>query len=70
MYYMYRCVECLVNAQHVVRLPVRVEAVPLSLSLSTNTLTLSQPPTAPPSAGMISRAEVKSGLLFATNCYK
>lgn len=48
-----RCVECLVNAQHVVRLPVHVEAVPLSLSLSTNTLTLSQPPTAPPSAGRI-----------------
>ncbi|CAI8005307.1 hypothetical protein GBAR_LOCUS4137, partial [Geodia barretti] len=39
-----RCVECLVNTRHVVRLPVRVETVPLSLSLSTNTLTLSQPP--------------------------
>ena len=46
-----RCVECCVNGHHINRLPVRVEAVPLSLTLSTHTLTLTQPRMATPMAG-------------------
>ena len=45
------CVECWVNGRHTIRLPVHAEAVPLSLTLSTHTLTLTQPHLATPTAG-------------------
>ena len=46
-----RCLECCVNGQHIIRLPVLVKTVALSLTLSTHTLTLTQPHMATPSAG-------------------
>jgi hypothetical protein len=45
-----------------IRLPVLVETVPLSLSLSTNTLSLTQPPMATPSAGLRGYLEVSNEL--------